>query len=120
MMRKVVLILVAAASLAFATVATPDRAEARCYGCWAGAGVAVGLIAGAALAGSYGYGGYGGYGYYGSPYGYGYGYAPAYYAPRYAYYPGAYWGPRYRYARYAYWGGPRYHWGPRYRYRYGW
>ena len=84
------------------SLATPKPAEARCLGCWIGAGVAAGVIGGALASQAYGYGypaygyGYGypayGYGYsaysYGYPaYSYGYpayGYAPAYYgyAPR--------------------------------------
>jgi hypothetical protein len=110
-MRKYLLSVVAAASIAAAVIGYPGRAEARCYGCWIGAGVAVGLLAGAAFAHGYGYPGYG-YGY--PAYGYGY-YRPAYYgyygAPRYYYGPRyAYYGPRYRYY------GPRYYYARRYYY----
>lgn len=110
-MRKYLLSVVAAGSIAAAVVAYPGRAEARCYGCWIGAGVAVGLLAGAAFAHGYGYPGYG-YGY--PAYGYGY-YRPAYYGyygpPRYYYGPRyAYYGPRYRYY------GPRYYYARRYYY----
>ena len=73
-MRKITLTIVAAASLVAATVAIPTKAEARCYGCWAGAAVLAGLIGSAIVANR-------AYGYYG----------PAYYAPAY-YYPPAYYG----------------------------
>ena len=104
-MRKYLLGVVAAASVAAAVVAYPGRAEARCYGCWIGAGVAVGLLAGAAF-------GYPAYGYGYPAYGYGY-YRPAYYGPpAYAYY-----GPRYYRPRYSAYYGPRYrYYGPRYYY----
>ena len=105
-MRKYLLALAAAASIASATVMYPGRAEARCYGCWIGAGVAVGLLAGAAFS-------YPAYGYGYPPYGYGY-YRPVYYGPHaYAYYgPRSYYGPRYRYY------GPRYYYARPYRYYY--
>jgi hypothetical protein len=110
-MRKYLLALVAAASIAAATLMQPGRAEARCYGCWIGAGIAVGLLAGAAFAPAYGYGyGYPAYGYGYPPYGYGY-YRPVYYgSPYYAYRPRyyGYYGPRYY--------GPRYYARPYYRY----
>ena len=107
-MRKYLLALVAAATLAAAIIVYPSRAEARCYGCWIGAGVAVGLLAGAAFAHGYGYPAYGygypayGYGYYRPAYAY---YGPRYYRPRYAYYGPRYryYGPRYYYARPYYW-----------------
>ncbi len=87
-MRKTLMTIAIAATIAAGTVATPTRVEARCLGCWAGAGLAAGLIGGAIIANSYrGYGGYGyGPAYYG---GYGGGYAPAYYYPQpvYYYYP---------------------------------
>jgi len=62
-----------------AVTASPQKAEARCYGCAVGAGVVGGLAAGAIIGSAlayprYGYG-YGGY-YGGGP---AYGYAPAYY-----------------------------------------
>ena len=61
-------------------------AEARCLGCWIGAGIAAAVIGGALASRSYGYG----YGY--PAYGYaGYSYAPAYY--------GGYYAPRRYYAR---------------------
>jgi hypothetical protein len=108
-MRKALLAVVGATSVIAATISVPSKAEATCYGCWAGGAFAAGLIGGAILANrAYGYGYYGpsyGYGYrgyyaqpyydyapyYGYGYGYGYGYAPAYYgyAPRY-YYPSRY------------------------------
>ena len=49
-MRKLILAFVAVPSIAVATVTTPTSAEARCRGCWVGAGVAAGVIAGAAIA----------------------------------------------------------------------
>ena len=86
-MRKTLMTVAAAASLA-AAVTAPTNAEARCWGCFAGAGFAAGVIGGALIANSaYGYGGYGGY--YGG-YG-GYGYAPASYG--YVPAPYAYGGP---------------------------
>jgi hypothetical protein len=105
-MRKYLLSVIAAASIAAAVIGYPGRAEARCYGCWIGAGVAVGLLAGAA------FGGYPAYGYGYPAYGYGY-YRPVYYSsPYYAY------GPRYYRPRYhGYYGPPRYYYArPYYRY----
>jgi hypothetical protein len=111
-MRKYLLSVVAAASIVGAVIVHPSRAEARCYGCWIGAGVAVGLLAGAAFGyPAYGYG-YPAYGYGYPAYGYGY-YRPAYYGPpSYAY------GPRYYYrSRYYGYYGPRYYYArPYYRY----
>jgi hypothetical protein len=101
-MRKLLLILVAAASLTVATLAAPTKAEAYCRGCWIGAGVAGAVIAGAAIANAAPYYGYG-YGYRPAYYGY-----PYYYGPRYYY--GGYYGPRYYGPRYyGYYGGPRYY-----------
>jgi hypothetical protein len=104
-MRKYLLSVIAAASIAAAVIGHPGRAEARCYGCWIGAGVAVGLLAGAAFS-------YPAYGYGYPPYGYGY-YRPVYYSsPYYAYGP-RYYRPRY----YGYYGPPRYYYArPYYRY----
>lgn len=73
-MKKTTLIIVAAASIVGGIMATPTTADARCYGCAVGAGVAAGIIGGAiigsAIANSQP-------GYYGpGPY-----YAPGYYAP---------------------------------------
>ena len=91
-MRRTLIALVAAMTLAAAVTTAPTRADARCWGCWGGAAFIGGIAAGALIAnnawaygpyyGSYGYGGYG--------YGGGYGYAPAYYRPyypSYSYYP---------------------------------
>ena len=101
-MRKTITALVAATTIAASTIAMPKPAEARCWGCWAGAGLAAGLIGGALIASNaygYGYGPYYGYpGYYGPrPYyarpiyrGY---YGHRYYAPRY--YAHRYYGHRY-------------------------
>jgi hypothetical protein len=103
-MRKSIMAMVAAASIAAGVVATPKAAEARCWGCWVGAGIAAGIFGGALLSSGYGYGyGYGPY--YGYPASYGYpyygGYAPyvrRYYAPRV--YSG-YYGPYRGYGPYA-------------------
>ena len=90
---------IATVGLAAAVIAAPKPAEARCIGCWVGAGIAAGVVAGALASRSYGYG-YPAYSYgYGYPaYSYGYGY-PAYsYAQPYGYYGGDY-APRRYYAR---------------------
>lgn len=106
-MRKILLTLVAAVSLASATIVAPTRADAGCRGCWVGAGVAAGVIADAAIANAGYYGApayYSGYGPYQPAY-YGYGpyYAPRYYAPRYyAPYGYGYYAPRYYAPRYGY------------------
>jgi hypothetical protein len=106
-MRKPVMAIIAAAAIATAAISSPKPAEARCWGCWAGVGIAAGLIGGAIIASNaYGYG----YGYgYGYPASYGYGYAPAYYGGYVSPYYGGYYAPRY-YARPYY---PRYY-APRY------
>ena len=89
-MRKIVTAIVATASIAGAALATPKPAEARCLGCWVGAGIAAGVLGGAIASSAYGYGyptyGYSGYGYpaysyYGSGYP-AYGSYGGYYAPR--------------------------------------
>jgi hypothetical protein len=93
-MRKTTTAIVATASIAVAAFVAPSPAEARCWGCWAGAGIAAAVIGGAIASQAYGYYGYPAYGYgypaygygdgyptnysYGYP-GYGYAYAPAYY-----------------------------------------
>jgi len=99
-MRKTVLAVAAAATLATTMLTIPNRAEARWRGgAWVGAGVAAGLIGGAIIANSYRP--YYGYGYYGAPY-------PAYYGyPTYGY-PSNYGYPAY----------PRYYGYPAY-YTYG-
>jgi hypothetical protein len=51
-MKKVILAVAAAATLAAATMTTPTPADARCYGCAVGAGVAGGVIAGAIIGGA--------------------------------------------------------------------
>ena len=67
-MRKPLMAIAAAASIAVASMAVPTKAEARCYGCWAGAAVAGGVLGSAFIANNpYAYGGgygYGGYDYY--------------------------------------------------------
>lgn len=90
-MRKSTTAIIAAAALVASMTAQPKLAEARCWGCWVGAGVAAGLIGGAVIAGwshaytngsIYGpywsYPAYSEYGYGYAPYGY---FAPAYYVP---------------------------------------
>ena len=74
-MRKTITALVATASIGAAGLAAPKPAEARCLGCWIGAGIAAAVIGGAFASRAYGYG-YPAYGYAG------YAYAPVYYAPR--------------------------------------
>src|SRR5258706_11601234 len=108
-MRKIVTAIVATASIAGAALATPRPAEARCLGCWVGAGIAAGVIGGAIASSAYGYG-YPAYGYgYGYPtYGYSgyasgypaYGYSPYAYAPAYGSYGGHYAPRRYYAPRY--------------------
>jgi hypothetical protein len=102
-MRKSITAVVVAVTLAAATIGNPRPAQARCWGCWVGAGLAVGIIGSAIIASSrayaYGYPGYYGYGY--APYAYApaYAYAPVFYggyAP--AYYGGRYYAPRRVYA----------------------
>ncbi len=89
-MRKAFMTIAAATSIAAATIGTLTEVEAECLGCWAGAGIAVGVIDDALVA-SNAYG----YGYYGDGYSnglvlYGYNYAPTYYT--YASAPTAYYG----------------------------
>jgi hypothetical protein len=95
-MQKTIMAIIAAGSVATAMIATPKPAEARCIGCWVGAGIAAGVVAGALASRSYGYG-YPAYGYgYGYP---AYDYAPYAYAPRYYGSYGGYYAPRRYYAR---------------------
>jgi hypothetical protein len=81
-MTRTLTALAAAASMAVATIAVPQPAQARWggHGGWHGGGgafiggLAAGAIVGGALAAPYYYGDgpyYGGYGYYGGPYAYG-------------------------------------------------
>ena len=84
-MRKTIMTIAAVASITAAAIATPKPAEARCLGCWVGAGIAAAVIGGALASRAYGYG-YPAYGYGYPAYGYGYpayGYAPYGYAPVY-------------------------------------
>ena len=93
-MRKTITAIVAASSIAATAIATSKPAEARCLGCWVGAGIAAGIVGGALASRSYGYG----Y----SPYYYGYtpyAYAPAYYGGYAPAYYGGYYAPRRYYAR---------------------
>jgi hypothetical protein len=108
--RKTIMAIVAAATIATGAITAPKPAEAACWGCWVGAGLVAGLIGGALISSyryGYGYPGYYGYGY---PSYYGY---PAryYYGPRY-YYGGRYI-PRYSYRGYY---APRPYFAPRIRY----
>jgi hypothetical protein len=117
-MKKTILTLLTAATVGFATLATPSSAEAHWRRGGFGPGLAGGLIAGALIGGlarpAYAYGP--AYGYYDdyAPVAYGsYGYAPAYYGGyTTTYYQRAYYGPRYRRVirpAFAYYAGPRYH-----------
>jgi hypothetical protein len=73
-MKKAILAIAAAATLAGATLTVPTAADARCYGCAVGAGVIGGLAAGAiigsAIANSHPRGGYVEYEGYDRPYPY--------------------------------------------------
>ena len=92
-MRKTITAIVAAGSIAATAIATSKPAEARCLGCWVGAGIAAGIVGGALASRSYGYG-------YGPYYGYApYAYAPAYYGGYAPTYYGGYYAPRRYYAR---------------------
>jgi hypothetical protein len=55
-MRKTIMTIAAAASIPAAAIATPKPAEARCLGCWVGAGIATGVVGGALASRAYGYG----------------------------------------------------------------
>jgi hypothetical protein len=91
-MRKSMTAIVTAMAIAAAVIAQPKPAEARCWGCWVGPGVAAGLIGGAVIAGwSHAYIG----GPYYPPYfAYGYGYAPyGYFEPTYYVPPPGYYAP---------------------------
>jgi hypothetical protein len=88
-MKKTLIAIAAAATLALGTLAAPQPAQARCIGCWIGAGIIGGLAAGAIIGSA------------ARPYYYGPGY---YYGPRPAYYgPGCYWTHR------RWWDGWRWH-----------
>jgi hypothetical protein len=51
-MKKAILAIAAAATLAVGMIGTPQTAEARCHGCAVGAGVIGGLAAGAIIGGA--------------------------------------------------------------------
>ena len=51
-MKKTIFALAAVATLAAGTLSAPQPAEAHCYGCAVGAGVAGGVIAGAIIGGA--------------------------------------------------------------------
>jgi hypothetical protein len=74
-MKKTLTVIAAAATLALASVAAPQSAEARCRGCGVAAGVIGGLAAGAIIGSAVANGPY-----YGPAYGY-YGPGPVYYGP---------------------------------------
>jgi hypothetical protein len=68
-MKKAILAIAAAATIAVGTMSAPKPAEARCFGCAVGLGVLGGVIVGSAIANSYpryapspGYVAYDGYG----------------------------------------------------------
>ena len=51
-MKKTVFALATAATLAVGTLSAPTTADARCYGCAVGAGIAAGVIGGAIIGGA--------------------------------------------------------------------
>jgi hypothetical protein len=51
-MKKTIFALATATALAVGTLAAPTTADARCYGCAVGAGVAAGVIGGAIIGGA--------------------------------------------------------------------
>ncbi len=92
-MRKSMTAMMMAAAIAALSAVQPRPAEARCWGCWVGAGFAAGVIGGAVVAGlpnAY-WSAWGGP-YYGYP-PYGYGYGPYTYVPASDYAPPAYYAP---------------------------
>jgi hypothetical protein len=94
-MRKAMTAIMMAAAIAALSIGQPRPAEARCWGCWVGAGFAAGVIGGAIvgnLPNAY-WSGWGGP-YYGYP-PYGYGYGPYTYVPAYVYAPPVYGPPAY-------------------------
>ena len=101
-MKKAILAIAAAATIAVGTLSIPTAAEARCTGCWVGGAVVGGALLGAAIANS-------GPRYYGPEPGYvvyeGYG------APYPAGCPGSYWARRPlndRYGNFVGWSRPRF------------
>ena len=51
-MKKVILAIAAAATIAVGTLSVPTAADARCHGCGVGAGIIGGLAAGAIIGGA--------------------------------------------------------------------
>jgi hypothetical protein len=51
-MKKTIFALATATTLAIGTLSAPTTADARCYGCAVGAGVAAGVIGGAIIGGA--------------------------------------------------------------------
>jgi hypothetical protein len=96
-MKKTLIAVAAASTLAVASLATPQSAQADCWGCAVGAGVIGGLALGAII-------GSAAHPYYGP--GYYYGPGPVYYGPGPVYYrPDCYWVHR------RWWDGWRWRWG---------
>jgi hypothetical protein len=54
-MKKAILTVAAAVTLAVASMTAPTPANARCVGCWIGGGIIGGLIVGSAIASHPGY-----------------------------------------------------------------
>src|SRR5262245_20841623 len=100
-MHKLITTIVTAGSLAASVITTPKPAEARCLGCWVGAGIAAGVIGGGLTSRAYGYG-YAPYTYAQPYYGYsdGYGYSRGYgYSDGYGYSRGYGYSDGYGYSR---------------------
>jgi hypothetical protein len=53
-MKKILIALAAAATIGLGTMATPQPAQARCFGCAVGLGVLGGVVVGSAIANSWG------------------------------------------------------------------
>ena len=51
-MKKAILAIAAAATIAVGTLSVPTTADARCHGCGIGAGIAAGVIGGAIIGGA--------------------------------------------------------------------
>jgi hypothetical protein len=107
-MKKTLIALATAATIAVTAIATPTKVEANSNGWWIPGAIIGGLAIGAIASGGY----YGGYGPYYAPRPYYYGPGPYYYGGGPNYYGGGpYYGRRYYY-------GPRYYRAHRYRHYY--